>query len=70
MIVTIECEGNKVEDLEMPDFLRVEQMLELFGNMYKRTFENLQADPKGIILDKTKTLPEQGVEHGAKLIFS
>ena len=55
------------DDLKVPAFLPAGELIELFGEIYRVTGGALHAEPKGIILDRAKTLAEQGILHGAKL---
>ena len=62
--------GDREEDLKIPDFVYVGELIGVFNELYGVDGNMLHAEPKGIILDKNKTLGEQGVEHGAKLTLS
>ena len=66
IIVTICC-GDIDEDLKVPAFAAVCELICIFNEIYDADGQTLHAQPKGIILDKNKTLAQQGVEHGAKL---
>ena len=61
------CFENMDEDLKIPAFVPVGELLAIFGELYGAKGNALHAEPRGIILDKNKTLEEQGVEHGAIL---
>ncbi|MCL2633123.1 MAG: EsaB/YukD family protein [Oscillospiraceae bacterium] len=62
--------GEKTEDLKVPALVRVSELLEMFHEIYGISGETLHAEPKGMILDKSKTLEEQGVFHGARLTIN
>ena len=59
--------GDKVEDLRIPSFTSVAELISIFNNIYGISSKELHAEPRGIILDRNKTLAEQGVLHGALL---
>ena len=59
--------GDVEEDLKVPAFVRVCELIVMLNELYSADGQMLHAEPKGIILDKSKTLAQQGVEHGAKL---
>jgi len=59
--------GDREEDLKIPTFVPVCDLISLFGELFSAKGKALHAEPRGIILDKNKTLAEQGVEHGAIL---
>ena len=69
LIVSLKVQG-KYEDLKVPAFISVGELIDTFNEIYQCSGETLHADPKGIILDKKKTLIEQGIEHGAKLTLA
>ena len=69
ILVTISC-GDVEEDLRVPEFVPVGELIGVFNELYGADGQMLHAEPKGIILDKNKTLAQQGVEHGAKLTLS
>ncbi|MCL2146652.1 MAG: EsaB/YukD family protein [Synergistaceae bacterium] len=69
ILVTLQWNGG-LEDLKVPAFVPVVELLEMFDDIYGIGGKTLQAEPKGIILDKNKTLEEQGVQNGAKLSIS
>ena len=62
--------SDLIEDLKVPGFTPVGDLIDVFNELYNVEGKTLHAEPKGIILDKNKTLAEQGVEHGAKLTLS
>ena len=55
------------EDLKIPAFVAAGELMRIFGELYGIEVKTIQAEPRGIILDKNKTLEEQGVLYGAKL---
>jgi len=59
--------GDKTEDLRIPSFASVKELLLIFNNIYGLSGKELHAEPRGIILDRNKSLAEQGVLHGALL---
>ena len=61
------CYEDRTEDLKIPTFVPVEDLITLFCELFGAKGKVLHAEPRGIILDKNKTLAEQGVEHGAVL---
>ena len=69
ILAAFEC-GEVKEDLKVPGFISVGDLIDIFAELYGTDAKMLHAEPKGIILDKNKTLAEQGVEHGAKLTLS
>ena len=62
--------GEKTEDLRVPSFTPVYELISIFNDIYSSSGNELHADPRGIILDKNKTLAEQGVLHGALLTLN
>ena len=64
--ITAAC-GDIEEDLKVPAFVPVCELICVLNELYNADGQMLHAEPKGIILDKNKTLAQQGVEHGAKL---
>jgi uncharacterized ubiquitin-like protein YukD len=58
---------NISDDLKVPTFIPVEELVKIFGEIYGVEGTTLHAEPKGIILNKNKTLEEQSILHGAKL---
>ena len=62
--------GEKSEDLKIPALVPVSELLEMFREIYGINGSALQAEPKGIILDKNKTLEEQGILYGANLTIN
>ena len=69
ILATIQWETGS-EDLKIPAFVPVGELIEMFYEIYGVDGKALQAEPKGLILDKSKTLEEQGVLHGAKLTIN
>jgi len=69
ILITLSRQG-KDEDLKVPDFTPAGELLSAFCEIYGGEWKVLHAEPKGIILDKSKTLAEQGIEHGARLTLS
>jgi len=69
IIVTVCC-GDIEEDLKIPAFIPAGELIGALNEIYGANSTMLHAEPKGIILDKNKTLAQQGVEHGAKLTLS
>jgi uncharacterized ubiquitin-like protein YukD len=61
------CFEDRTEDLKIPTFVPVSDLIALFSDLFSIGGKTLHAEPRGIILDKNKTLAEQGVEHGATL---
>ena len=59
--------GDKTEDLRIPSFASVAELISMFNDIYGLSGKELHAQPRGIILDKNKTLAEQSVLHGALL---
>ena len=66
ILVEFSC-GNISSDLKIPAFASVSELIEVFNDLYGKDGTMLHAEPRGIILDKHKTLAEQNVGHGAKL---
>jgi uncharacterized ubiquitin-like protein YukD len=66
ILITL-CAAGKNEDLKVPCFLPVGELIDILKELYGANASTLHASPKGIILDRNKTLEEQGVLHGAKL---
>jgi len=66
-ILVIFCFEDRAEDLKIPTFVPVSDLISLLGELFGTKGKALHAEPRGIILDKNKTLAEQGVEHGAIL---
>ncbi|CAH1207676.1 hypothetical protein PAECIP111892_02963 [Paenibacillus auburnensis] len=70
IMVTLQTEDGRQTDLKVPAFVPVGPLLDMlseslhFGN---RPEQMLQAEPLGRILQRGKTLEEQGVCHGALL---
>ena len=62
--------GDKTEDLRVPTFTLVEELLSIFNDIYGLSGKELHAEPRGIILDKNKSLAAQGVLHGALLTLN
>lgn len=58
---------NKTEDLRIPSFAPVAELISMFNEIYGLSCKVMHAEPRGIILDKNKTLAAQGVLHGALL---
>ena len=69
ILATLRYEATE-EDLKIPVFVPVGELICIFNELYNADWQTLHAEPKGIILDKNKTLAQQGVEHGAKLTLS
>ena len=69
IIATINT-GDIENDLRIPAFVPVGELMGVLNKLYNVDGQTLHAEPKGIILDKSKTLEQQGVEHGAKLALS
>jgi len=69
VLLTISC-GDVEEDLKVPAFVPTGELIGVFNELYNADGRMLHAEPKGIILDKNKTLEQQGVGHGAKLTLS
>jgi len=61
------CFEDRAEDLKIPTFVPIADLVILFMELFGARGKVLHAEPRGIILDKNKTLAEQGVEHGAIL---
>ena len=66
IFVTLCC-GDIMEDLKIPAFISGVDLIEIFSGLYGIAGKMLHAEPKGIILDKSKTLADQGIGHGSKL---
>jgi len=64
------CHGNIEEDLKVPAYVPVGELIGMLNELYSTDGQMLHAEPKGIILDKKKTFAEQYVEHGARLTLS
>ena len=62
--------GDVEEDLKVSAFIPAGELIGVFNELYNTDGRMLHAEPKGIILDKNKTLAQQGVGHGAKLALS
>ena len=58
------------DDLRVPAFVPVGELMDALNTLYGADGQTLHAEPRGIILDRNKTLEQQGVEHGAKLALS
>jgi len=69
ILATLSC-GDTDEDLKVPSFVPAGELIGVINELYDAGGLTLHAEPKGIILDKSKTLAQQGVEHGAKLTLS
>ena len=69
ILVTVNC-GETEVDLKVPALIPVGQLIGAFSEIHGTGGQTLHAEPKGIILDKNKTLAVQGVGHGAKLTLS
>lgn len=69
-IMTTLCCGDIEEDLKVPAFVPVGELIRAINELYCADKQTCHAEPKGIILDKNKTLAQQGVEHGARLALS
>ena len=69
ILVTFRC-NEIVEDLKVPAFIPISELIDTFNEIYQAGGKMLHAEPKGIILDKSKTLSAQGIGHGAMLILS
>jgi len=69
ILTTVTC-GDTDEDLKVPALVPVGDLIDIFNEIYNENRQILHAEPKGIILDKNKTLAQQGVGHGAKLTLS
>jgi len=67
ILVTVSYGDDKEDDLKVPAFLPVGELIDLLNEIYSTNGRTLHAQPKGIILDKKKTLQRQSIEHGAKL---
>lgn len=62
--------GSKSDDLKVPTFVRIEELLEMLGEALgiPVSSENkLQAEPLGRILNNSKTLEEETVTQGSLL---
>ena len=59
--------GDTKDDLRVPAFLPVGELIDLLNELYHTDGQTLHAMPKGIILDRSKTLETQSIEHGAML---
>ena len=55
------------EDMKVPACTPVSELIEALNEIIGKTGQTLHANPKGIILDTSKTLAQQGIEHGAIL---
>jgi len=64
------CCGDEEDDLKVPAFVPVAELVGVINELYCVDGQTLHAEPKGIILDKNKTLAQQSVGHGAKLTLS
>ncbi|MCL2048458.1 MAG: EsaB/YukD family protein [Defluviitaleaceae bacterium] len=69
ILVTLEY-GDLSEDIKVPSFISVEELIKVLEEIYDIEGTALHAEPKGIILNKNKTLEEQGILHGARLTLS
>jgi len=69
ILTTINCEDIE-DDLRIPAFVPVGELMDALNTLYSADGQTLHAEPRGIILDRNKTLEQQGVEHGAKLALS
>jgi uncharacterized ubiquitin-like protein YukD len=69
-ILATYCFGGIEDDLRIPSFVPVCDLIEALNEIYSTDGKMLHAQPKGIILDKGKTLAEQGVGNGALLTMS
>ena len=59
--------GAESDDLKIPGFVPVGELIGVFRDIYGIEAKALHAEPKGMILDVNKTLDEQGVLYGSKL---
>ena len=59
--------GDKTDDLRVPSFSTVAGLISILNDIYGFSGNELHAEPRGIILDRNKSLAEQGVLHGALL---
>ena len=66
ILITLLYSGGE-EDLKIPAVVPVDDLIKVFSELFRINGTILHAEPKGIILDRKKTLKEQGIEHGAKL---
>jgi len=66
-ILVMLCFDDRAEDLKIPTFVPAGDLITLFSELFSTRGNVLHAEPRGIVLDKNKTLAEQGVEHGAIL---
>ena len=66
ILITLLYSGGE-EDLKIPVAVPVGDLIKVFSDLFRINGTILHAEPKGIILDRNKTLKEQGIEHGAKL---
>ena len=64
------CYGDLEEDLKVPAFVPISELICAIDELYDADARTLHAEPRGIILDKSKTLAEQSIEHGAKLTLN
>ena len=62
--------GGKTEDLRIPSLTLVEELISIFNFIYGHSGKSLHAEPRGIMLDKSKTLAAQGVMQGALLTLN
>ena len=68
ILVTLKF-GGVEEDLKIPAATPVGDLIEVFNELFRINGAILHAEPKGIILDCGKTLKEQGIGHGARLML-
>jgi uncharacterized ubiquitin-like protein YukD len=66
ILVTLQADEEE-HDLKIPSFLPVSEIIAMFKELFSEAGENMSATPKGILLDRNKTLQEQNILHGAKL---
>ena len=69
ILATICC-GEIEDDLKIPAFVPVGELMGVLNEIFSADGQTLHAEPRGMILDKGKTLVQHGVGHGAKLTLS
>ena len=66
ILATVRC-GDINDDLKIPSDIPVGELTDMINELYGTDCKTLHANPKGMICDKSRTLSQQEIGHGAIL---
>jgi len=67
LLITLNYSKDNAVDIKIPASMTVDEFIGVICKTYGVSGSGIQAEPKGIVLNKKENFSQQGIEHGALL---